>query len=96
MTVLAGMESSPARNRSGFRWQPYSTLIEWLKADRQGDLGDSHARFLSPDGTMHRSFVHWCGERSLHREIARGGLQAVAVERGLHVLAPHPNRGRPA
>jgi SAM-dependent methyltransferase len=77
-------------------WARIPLLIQWLKAERQGDLGDSHTRFLSPDGTIHRSFVHCFSERSLHREIARAGLQAVAVERGFHVLAPHPNRGRPA
>ena len=77
-------------------WARLVLLYARNKAGRGAEFGDSHTRFLSPDGTIHRSFVHCFSERSLHREIARAGLQAVAHERGFYVLAPDTSRGRSA
>ncbi len=67
-------------------WSHAVLALQWLRSGCRHDLGDSHTRFLSPDGTVHRSFVHCFTARTLRREYEAAGLTAVAEEKSFVVL----------
>jgi hypothetical protein len=54
--------------------------LQRLRPGRGGPSawGDSHTRYLTPDGALHRSFVHYFTSSGLRREAAAAGL---AIER---------------
>jgi SAM-dependent methyltransferase len=73
------------------RWSRAVLALQWLRSVGRHELGDSHTRFLSPDGTVHRSFVHCFTARSLRREYTAAAFDAVARERSFLVLEPRRN-----
>lgn len=68
------------------RWSRAVLALQWLRSAGRHELGDSHTRFLSPDGTVHRSFVHCFTARALRREYTAAAFDAVARERSFLVL----------
>lgn len=49
---------------------------------RAGAWGDSHTRYLLPDGALRRSFVHYFTMRGLRREAAAAGLSFRSLSEG--------------
>jgi SAM-dependent methyltransferase len=54
--------------------------------------GDSHTRFIVPDGTLRRSFVHYFTGSRLRRECAAAGLRAGSWHAGHAELSCLPGR----
>jgi len=71
------------------RWSWAVLAAQWLRSAARHEPGDSHTRFLTPDGTVHRSFVHCFTARSLRREYSAAALGLVARERSFLVLEPY-------
>jgi len=70
------------------RWSRVVLAAQWLRSAGRRDPGDSHTRFLAPDGTVHRSFVLCFTARSLRREYLAAAIDLVAWERSFLVLEP--------
>jgi SAM-dependent methyltransferase len=62
---------------------------QWIRRPRGGlGWGASHTRYLEPDGTLSRSFVHYFTLRRLRRETARAGFRIGAWHGGHVMLSP--------
>ncbi len=57
-------------------WERIILTTQWLNGARSsnGAWGDSHTRWVSPDGILQRSFVHLFTESSLRKEVSQAGL----------------------
>lgn len=71
----------------------YEALVlsaQWLRggAWRRGSWGDSHTRWIAPDGSLRRSFIHLFPERLLKRESRRAGLHVGDFQGGHWLLSP--------
>ena len=64
--------------------------IQWLRGGlwRRGSWGDSHTRWIAPDGSLRRSFIHIFPERLLKRELLKAGLRVGDFQGGHWSLAP--------
>lgn len=64
--------------------------VHWLvKGRRAGRVwGDTHTRYIGPDGVLHRSFVHAFTERGLRREAREAGLREEEWREGHGVWSP--------
>ena len=69
-------------------WSRAVLAAQWLRSAGRCEPGDSHTRFLAPDGTVHRSFVHCFTARSLRREYEAAEIGLVARERSFLVMGP--------
>jgi SAM-dependent methyltransferase len=63
---------------------------QWLvKGRRAGRVwGDTHTRYIGPDGVLHRSFVHAFTERGLRREAREAGLREEEWREGHGAWSP--------
>lgn len=71
----------------------YDRLMLWLRwLSRRGDpgyeWGDSHTRFLTPNGSLVRTYSHVFLPRDLEREFRLAGLSALRPQGGHFVLVP--------
>jgi 2-polyprenyl-3-methyl-5-hydroxy-6-metoxy-1,4-benzoquinol methylase len=82
-TIAVGLR--PVR-RSYDRW---ILTLQWLRwnAGFPGFWGDSHTRYVAPDGMLRRSFVHYFTPRRFLREVRRAGLRVDALVDGLAELS---------
>lgn len=64
--------------------------VQWLRGGmwRGGAWGDSHTRWIAPDGSLRRSFIHIFPERRLKRESRQAGLQMGEFQGGHCLLSP--------
>jgi SAM-dependent methyltransferase len=64
--------------------------IQWLRGGvwRRGSWGDSHTRWIAPDGSLRRSFIHIFPERRLKRELLEAGLRVGDFQGGHWSLSP--------
>jgi SAM-dependent methyltransferase len=77
----------------------YAALIlglQRLALRRGAEWGDSHTRWIGPDGSLHRSYVHVFTDRALRREAARAGYRMERWRGGHAVLRPAPAANIPA
>ena len=64
--------------------------VQWLRGGvwRRGSWGDSHTRWIAPDGSLRRSFIHIFPQRLLKEEACQAGLQVGDFQGGHWSLAP--------
>ena len=64
--------------------------LQWLARRRRPSLewGDSHTRWITGEGRLDRSFVHYFTEAQLRHEIAAGGFRLEEWRGGHGVLRP--------
>jgi SAM-dependent methyltransferase len=65
-------------------------LLAWMRRRPDcpaGDLGDWYTRFMTPQGTIGRSFVHRAFAWQVVREARAAGFGRVEMERGTHFVA---------
>jgi len=64
--------------------------LQWLRGGmwRGGAWGDSHTRWIAPDGSMRRSFIHIFPERRLKQESRQAGLTMGEFQGGHCLLSP--------
>jgi len=72
-------------------WERCILTLQWLVAGAPGidRWGDSHTRYVDPDGTLRRSFVHYFTLHRLRREIRAAGLRPGRYHAG-HLAAALP------
>jgi SAM-dependent methyltransferase len=65
-------------------WERLILTLQWWRGMRSRGTrwGDSHARCVLRDGTIHRSFVHYFTQRKLRREMLVAGLKLEDLEDG--------------
>ena len=68
--------------------------IQWLRARRISgrSWGDSHTRWIAPDGVLRRSFIHIFPAWRLTQEARRAGLRPARFQGGHVVLSPAESR----
>jgi len=76
--------------------RPYERLLltlQWMRAGclKRSAWGDSHTRYLTPDGVFHRSFIHCFTLNRLRREVRAAGLAADVFHEG-HFELSAPGR----
>jgi SAM-dependent methyltransferase len=71
-------------------YQRLILTLQWLAQRRRSDLewGDSHTRWISGEGRLGRSFVHYFTDAQLRYEIAGGGFILEEWRGGHGVLRP--------
>ena len=64
--------------------------LQWMAGRRWENIrwGDSHTRWIAPDGLLRRSFIHVFSDRQLRSEIAAAGYRAGPWAGGHAVLRP--------
>jgi SAM-dependent methyltransferase len=68
--------------------------IQWLRAREVPgrSWGDSHSRWIAPDGALRRSFIHVFPERQLGLELRGAGLRPGKFRGGHVMLSPGESR----
>ncbi|HEU5181230.1 MAG TPA: class I SAM-dependent methyltransferase [Candidatus Polarisedimenticolia bacterium] len=71
--------------------------LQWLGRRREGsEWGDSHSRWIAPDGALRRSFIHLFTKGRLRREARRAGLRSGRTEASHVLLYSEPSRSTSA
>ncbi len=82
-----GLVFLSARRDVGRRAAGAVLALEWFATPRaQREFGATHTRWIAPDGSIGRSFVHVFGDAALRREIAAAGFTLGGWEAGRAVL----------
>jgi hypothetical protein len=58
-------------------YERFILTLQWLRGAGRpgGSWGDSHTRYLAPDGSLRRSYVHYFTPRRLRGEARQAGLR---------------------
>jgi SAM-dependent methyltransferase len=79
-------------------WRTYERLVltlQWIRASGTGraEWGDSHTRYLTRDGVLHRSFLHGFTRNRLREEVRAAGLVAGDFHEGHVELSVRSDAG---
>ncbi len=87
---------SARRLRGGY--EALMLSLQWMGRSRGAgkEWGDSHSRWIAPDGILRRSFIHLFTKGRLRRETRRAGLRSGRTEASHVLLYSEPSRSTSA